>query len=270
MSLASPDKLIWLLAALPIIGFYILKTRLRRRPVSTLLFWDQVFEQKRQRSLWQNLRHWISLLLQLAFVALVGFALADPLWRSQQDSGQDLILVVDHSASMQVLDPSSGKTRLEMAIDQANDVAATLRAGDNIALITAGSSVRVVVGMSDFAPTVQEALYQIKATDGSTNLADAITAARRLASDPEKRRVVVFTDAGIQSRDQLAELASEDQPEDESNDPDREQQNSLASSLLGQDVRWVQVGQSEDNVGSQRFKCGDQPSIRLATHCWSK
>ena len=160
MSLASPDKLLWLLAALPIIGFYILKTRLRRRPVSTLLFWEQVFEQKRQRSLWQNLRHWMSLLLQLFFVGLLGFAIADPLWSSQEEKGQDLILVVDNSASMQAVDPTSGKSRLEEAIEQASDVAGTLRAGDNIALVTAGSSVRVVVGMSDFAPTVQEALLK--------------------------------------------------------------------------------------------------------------
>ena len=37
--------------------FYILKIRLRRVPVSTLLFWEQIFEEKKPRSLWQRLRH---------------------------------------------------------------------------------------------------------------------------------------------------------------------------------------------------------------------
>ena len=34
--------------------FYILKIRLRRVPVSTLLFWQQIFEEKKRRALWQR------------------------------------------------------------------------------------------------------------------------------------------------------------------------------------------------------------------------
>ena len=226
MSLASPDKLIWLLAALPIIVFYILKTRLRRRPVSTLLFWDQIFEQKRQRSLWQNLRHWMSLLLQLVFVLLVVFALADPLWKSQTETGQDLILVVDNSASMSAVD-EAGQSRLARAIEQASDVAGTLRNGDNIALVTAGTSVKVLVGMSDFAPTVQEALATIESTDGPTRIDEAIAAARRLAADDEKRRIVVFSDGCIGDRE---------------------------NPVTGDDLHWVRVGDSQDNVAITTFQ----------------
>ncbi|QDV43030.1 hypothetical protein Enr13x_28820 [Stieleria neptunia] len=256
MSFASPDKLIWLLAALPIIAFYILKTRLRRRPVSTLLFWDQVFEQKRQRSLWQNLRHWISLLLQLAFVGLLGFAIADPLWNSQEDTGQDLILVVDNSASMRAVDPATGNTRLQDAIEQASDVAGTLRSGDNIALITAGGSVRVVVGMSDFAPTVQEALLEIQPTDGPTRIGDAITAARRLAADDQKRRIVVFSDGGVADRDLLTDAAPQPASDanDASNDAAAEAAAERRRSLTGDDVRWMQVGTSQDNLAITTFQ----------------
>lgn len=256
MSFASPDKLIWLLAALPIIAFYILKTRLRRRPVSTLLFWDQVFEQKRQRSLWQNLRHWMSLLLQLLLVGFLGFALADPLWNSQEDTGQDLILVVDNSASMRAVDPDSGKSRLALAIEQAGDVAGTLRAGDNIALVTAGGSVRVVVGMSDFAPTVQDALLEIQPTDGPTKIGEAIAAARRLASDDEKRRIVVFSDGCVENRQALRQTQTATQSEvaDETIDQANEDGDYSVAMLTGDDVRWMQVGQSQDNVAITTFQ----------------
>ncbi|MCC9599355.1 BatA and WFA domain-containing protein [Stieleria sp. JC731] len=257
MSFASPDKLIWLLVALPIIVFYILKTRLRRRTVSTLLFWEQIFEQKRQRSLWQNLRHWVSLLLQLAFVAFLGFALADPLWNSQEDRGQDLILVVDNSASMGAVDPETGTTRLDAAISQASDMASTLRNGDNIALITAGTSVRVVVGMSDFAPTVVEAIDKIRLTDGPTQVKQAVAAARRLASDPERRRIVIFTDGGITNRDLFAEktssqdVGSEDTPAGGSSQPS---ENESSERLLAEDVRVIAVGKSLDNVAITTFQ----------------
>ena len=39
----------------PIVLLYILRIRLRRQPVSTLLFWDQLFDEKKPRSWWQRL-----------------------------------------------------------------------------------------------------------------------------------------------------------------------------------------------------------------------
>ena len=71
MSLVNPAALLLAGLAIPIVVFYILKIRLRRVPVSTLLFWRQIFEEKKPRSLWQRLRHLLSLLLQLAFLALL-------------------------------------------------------------------------------------------------------------------------------------------------------------------------------------------------------
>ncbi len=227
MSLASPERLMWLVVALPIIGFYILKTRLRRRQVATLLFWDQLFEEKRQRSLWQNLRHWLSLLLQLIFVGLLGFAIADPLWQTQSESGQELILVIDNSASMRAVDPATNTSRLEDAVSKAVDIAKGLRQGDQISLMTAGSSVRVVVGMTDFAPAVQEALRDIKATDGPTKVYEAIEAARRLASDSGRRRIIVFTDGCVTDRKAL---------------------------VNAEDVRWVLVGKPQDNLAITIFQ----------------
>ncbi len=63
MNLVNPAALLLAGLALPIVVFYILKIRLRRIPVSTLLFWQQIFEEKKPRSLWQKLRHLLSLAL---------------------------------------------------------------------------------------------------------------------------------------------------------------------------------------------------------------
>ena len=84
MSLINPTALLLAALAVPIIVFYILKIRLRRVPVSTLMFWQQIFEEKKPRSIWQRLRHLLSLLLQLAFLGFLVFALADPIFRWQQ------------------------------------------------------------------------------------------------------------------------------------------------------------------------------------------
>src|SRR5439155_19460440 len=78
MSLANPTALLWAGLLIPVVAFYLLKTRRRRIPVSTGLFWRQIFEEKQRRSLWQRLRHLVSLLLQLVFLSLLVLALAEP------------------------------------------------------------------------------------------------------------------------------------------------------------------------------------------------
>ncbi len=221
MSLVSPERLLWLLIAIPIVMLYILRTRLRRQPVATLLFWDQLFDQKRQRSWWQRLRHWLSLLLQLAFLLLVVGALADPLWTGQGDEARQVVIVIDNSASMAAAS-GGGSTRFERARQEALGVVAGLRDGDEVALVTAGSSVRVPVGMTDFTPVVRDAIGELTLTDGPSRVNEAIDAAKRLTQSPEHRRIVVISDACFQAADELA----------------------------GQgDVDLVTVGTSQDNVG---------------------
>src|SRR5437879_6784073 len=110
MFLTNPTALLWAAIAVPIVVFYILKIRLRRVPVSTTLFWRQIFDEKQPRSIWQHLRHLISLILQLAFLCLLVFALAEPFFRWEVLEARRVVLVVDNSASMNATDRKS--TRL--------------------------------------------------------------------------------------------------------------------------------------------------------------
>src|SRR6476661_6159397 len=100
MGLAFPLALAWALLAAPIVIFYILKIRLRRVPVSTVIFWRQIFEEKQPRSIWQHLRHLLSLLVQLCLLALLVLALAEPFFNWEILEARRLVLVVDNSASM--------------------------------------------------------------------------------------------------------------------------------------------------------------------------
>ena len=220
MSFVSPDRFVWLLIALPIVLFYILRTRLKKQPVATLLFWDQLFDEKRQRSWWQRLRHWLSLLLQLAFLGLLVGALVDPLWKGQKENARQVVIVLDNSASM-LADSENGKTRFDEACEKAQGVVAGLRDGDEVALVTAGSSVRVVVGMTDFAPAVRDALRDVAPTHGPTRVAEAVEAARRLTRSIERRDIVVVSDICF---DEIADLETQ------------------------KDVRLLTVGKSLDNV----------------------
>ncbi len=209
MNLVQPAALALGALAIPILAFYILKVRLRRVPVSTLLFWEQIFEEKKPRSLWQRLRHWISLLLQLAFLALVIFALADPIFRWQQAQARRLVLVVDNSASMNVNDVSP--SRLEAAKAEARRLVDGLRLGDELAIIAAGPEPRVACGLTDHPRTLREAIDTITPIDSPTRIDEAVALARRLLSGSDKiRKAIVLTDGDF---DGAAELARQDDVE---------------------------------------------------------
>jgi hypothetical protein len=197
MSLANPTALFWLLLAIPVVVFYVLKIRLKRVPVSTVIFWRQIFDEKRPRSLWQRLRHLISLLVQLALLALIVFALTEPFRASEATTARRVILVVDNSASMNANDVEP--SRLARAKDEAHQIIKGLRTRDEMAVVVAGTQPRVVCGLTGHQRTLREALDGIGPTDGPTKLADALALADRLAAearaDGRECRVVVVTDA---------------------------------------------------------------------------
>src|SRR3954470_2169604 len=104
MNLANPLALAWAALLIPVVVFYILKIRLKRVPVSTVIFWRQIFDEKKPRSLWQKLRHLLSLLVQLALLFLLVAALTEPYRASEAAAARRVILVVDNSASMSATD----------------------------------------------------------------------------------------------------------------------------------------------------------------------
>ncbi len=198
MNLINPAGLALAALAIPIVVFYILKIRLRRVPVSTLMFWRQIFEEKKPRSIWQRLRHLISLLLQLAFLALLVLALADPIFRWQQARARRLVLLVDNSASMNAVDVKP--SRLAVAKIEAGRLVEGLRLGDEMAVIAAGAQPRVATGFTDHQRTLREAIDGIGPSDGATRLGEAVALARRLVSGSEKAHtIVVLTDAAFEN-----------------------------------------------------------------------
>ncbi|HSQ58091.1 MAG TPA: VWA domain-containing protein, partial [Gemmata sp.] len=229
MSLANPTALFWLLLAIPVVVFYILKIRLRRIPVSTVIFWRQIFDEKKPRSLWQRLRHLVSLLVQLLLIALLVAALTEPFLASEAQSARRIILVFDNSASMNATDVQP--SRLAKAREEAHHLIRGLRARDEMAIVAAGTQPRVVCGLTGHQKTLREFLDQIPPTDGPTRLADAIALGRRLAAETQAQgresHIVVVTDGCVEDAANLS--ASEN-------------------------VRFVTVGTRAANVGITRFQ----------------
>jgi len=229
MNPANPMALLWGLLIVPIVIFYILKIRLKRVPVSTVIFWRQIFDEKKPRSLWQKLRHLVSLLLQLALLLLLVAALAKPFFSWEALEARRIVLVLDNSASMNATDIAP--SRLARAKEEALRIIGGLHFQDEMALVTGGSPPRVVCGLTGHQKTLRNAVENVEATDGPTQLTAAVALARSLAVETENgaknNRIVLVSDGCAEGAADLARAA---------------------------DVSFVAVGQKTPNIGITRFQ----------------
>ncbi|MCL2119258.1 MAG: BatA and WFA domain-containing protein [Planctomycetaceae bacterium] len=225
MEFLSPMAGYLALLVVPIILFYILKVRLRQENVSTIIFWQQVFEERRTRSLWRRLRHLLSLLISLLFLSLLVVALLDPILTSQNKESRTVI-IVDNSASMNAFDRGA-TTRFDLAKTELARFLAGTEVGRQTAILTAGGEPQVVVGFTNHLGTLRKMAAEILPTDYPTELGKAIEVARHLIADEPDSVILVYTDGCT---------------------PDMERH------LTADDLRFVPVGRPLDNVAITRFQ----------------
>ena len=197
MTFLAPIAWSLLALAVPVVALYLIKTRLRRRPVTTLLFWEQLRPPVYSQSLWRKLRRLFSLLLQLAFLTLLVFALARPLARWESAGRRALVIVLDPSPSTLATDVSPD--RWTQALDGARRQAGALRFSDECALILAESPPRVLSGWTGsrraLGASLEAARDAPRHTAGSPDgIRDALVLARHLADSRPHGRIALYTD----------------------------------------------------------------------------
>jgi hypothetical protein len=153
---------------------------------------------------------WLLAIRALA-VLVLAFLAASPLVRCSSLSldrrggaSIALAIVIDDSASMQAPLPSSAhhggaKTRFDLAIVSAREIAASLRGGDSTTIVLAGYPARVALTPTSDAAIVRAAIDKIASdhgTDRATDLDGAITLASSALSElPQPdRRIALLSD----------------------------------------------------------------------------
>lgn len=183
------------LAAAVITAFYLLKLRRRRVEVPFHGLWAEVLaDQRSERDLWRRLRRLLSWLIQIALIALLGFALLDPRPPGEAIEGRHVLLLIDRSASMGATDVTGETTRFEAARRRARDVLETIGADDRVMLATFDRQVSPKTTFVSDPSLVSEPLSQLAVTDTGTDyqaLADFIGDTLRGRSEPH---AIVFSD----------------------------------------------------------------------------
>jgi len=158
MTFAAPFMLWSLLALVPLVAVYFLKVRPRRRPTTAFFLWEKIFTERQSNRLMHRLRSLWSLLIMAAAFAAIAIALAQPRWSDARR--QDLLILIDNSASMQTVE--SGGTRLELAKAKARDLAHALDGVQRAAVATVADRLRYQSHLTDNPRELLAAIDQIK------------------------------------------------------------------------------------------------------------
>lgn len=192
MVFLNPFAWFWLLIVIPVVVFFLLKTRLRETITSSGIFWEEVFEEQRTKAFWRRLRHPLALVLSLLFVFLLIGSQLNPVLESQRNI-RKTVIVFDHSASMKAAAPGE-KSRFEEAKSVLQKLITTREANRETAIITAGGEPNLLIGFTDHPSMLKQAVRNIVPSDSPGSLADAIALAKLLVQEDETAEILVITD----------------------------------------------------------------------------
>jgi hypothetical protein len=221
-----------------LVALYVLKLRRRRVEVPFAHLWRRVVRDTESTALWRRLRRLISLVVQLAVLALLVLAVGDPRLAAG-GSGRAIAIVVDCSASMQATDGNSGKTRMDEARDEVRRLIRGL-GGDDVAMLVRMDARPAPV--QGFQSDDRELLREVDALTPVDAPAD-LERALRLAADalrgrPRAELVLVGDGAWDDELLRRVQFAP----------------GGLSTIDLGSiDLRYLPVGKSSDNVGITAF-----------------
>jgi hypothetical protein len=178
-------------------ALYILKLRRRAVQVPFSKLWEKILRDKEATSLFSRLKRLLSLLVQLALIALLAFALGDPRAAATLIKGRNLVVIVDASASMQATDVAPAKNRLEAAKEEVKKVIRGLGGSDRMLIAQMDAAITPLGPMSSDTSELERGLDSIKATDARADFPRALRFATDSLRGVENAEIVVVSDGRL-------------------------------------------------------------------------
>ena len=192
MNLAAPLGLAAAALGIPLVVWYVLRSRRPSQVVSSTFLWSRTDRSVSAAVPWQRFRPDVMFWLIALALLLGALALARPFVRVPAQLGDHTILVLDASASM--LGTEDGPTRLELARREAEDLMARLAPGQEVSVIEAGSRARVLASGAGDPGAIRDAIRSVRPTHGAPDLVDAFTLAAALQRPGQSTVIHLLTD----------------------------------------------------------------------------
>jgi hypothetical protein len=179
-----------------IVTMYLLRLRREERTVSSTFLWNQLVRDVEANAPWQRLRHNWLLWLQLLIALLLALALARPFRPTAGVSGQNLILIIDRSASMGATDVA--ENRLAAAKSEAVRLIDQLPDGARATVMAIGGDLDVPAAATTDRRELRNAIDGITLRlGGGSDMAQALSLAGALAAREEESEVAILTDGQV-------------------------------------------------------------------------
>jgi hypothetical protein len=187
-------------AGAAITGLYILKLRRRPVPVPFSKIWQRVLRDQEATSLFSQLKRILSLLLQLALLALLVFALGDPRG-FVSTSERNVVVLVDASASMKAIDVATAldphRTRMDDAKDEVKKLIRGLGGSDRMLVAQMDAAVTPLSTLTGEVPDLESAASLLRATDTRADFARSLRFALDVLRGLPSPEIVVVSDGGV-------------------------------------------------------------------------
>ncbi len=204
-----------------LVALYFLKRRRRIVPVSSTFLWKQALQDLQVNAPFQRIRRNLLLMLQMIILLGLLLAFARPSLREAAKAGQQVIIVIDHSASMNATD--GAPTRLTAAQEHAVQLVDDL-SGNEAMVISFAQQAQVVESFTTDRVRLRRAIRSIRGTDLPTRLGPVVNLIEPFARKQSGGLVVyVISDGRVREAGELT--------------------------LGGVDLRYIRVGQGADNLG---------------------
>jgi len=194
VSFVAPLALAFGLAIPILIIFYLLKVRRHDLEISSTYLWEQLHRDLVAHEPWQRLKTTLLLLLQVLLMALLTFGLARPFFTANAQASDNVVLLLDSSASMQSTDVKP--SRFEAARAAAQQI--VNRLSDD----ATGTIVRVrdhpdILVQSATKAQLTDTLNHAQVTSGSTDMKQALQLALSLNKGHSRSQIFVISDGAF-------------------------------------------------------------------------
>jgi Ca-activated chloride channel homolog len=200
-----PLQILGYLAAIAaglVIVAYILKLRRRRQEIPFSKLWQRVLREKDASSLWRRLKRLFSLLIQLAFLALIVGAVTDPRVGEAVVTGRNIVVIVDSSASMKTRDEGPDKpARIERAKDEARNLLRRLGGADAAMVVRMDGQTTAMSRFESDVPHLVKVVDGIHASDTPADLHRALRAASDALRGRKDPMIVIIGDGAYSPDD---------------------------------------------------------------------
>ncbi|MBO5212995.1 MAG: VWA domain-containing protein [Clostridia bacterium] len=184
------------LLAIPILLLiYFLKQKYVEKPVSSTFIWKKSLKYVKTK-IPINIIVSLLLILQILSVIVASLALCRPTLVAF--SSDETVIVIDSSASM-LAKNDQGKTRFELAVEQAKKDAEKAGPNSKITVITAGEKANTVVYRSEDKSQIVNALDKIKCEYGNADFEEAKLLVADVQSQNKETSVKYYTDQTYES-----------------------------------------------------------------------